>query len=98
MPAYFIVRCNYHNKDDYKNYAITAAKAVFNFNGKFLVSGKEQQIQKESGEHSKTVIVEFETMAKAVSCYECETYQKALSFIGRSSDRDFVIVEGLNSV
>ncbi|SVB97696.1 uncharacterized protein METZ01_LOCUS250550, partial [marine metagenome] len=97
VSAYFIVRCNYHNMDDYNNYAKTAAKTVFAFNGKFLVTGKEQQIQKETGTHPKSVIVEFETMEKAVSCYESETYQQALSFIERSSDRDFVIVEGLNS-
>ena len=83
--------------DDYNNYAKTAAKAVFALNGKFLVTGKEQQIQKETGTHPKSVIVKFETMEKAVSCYESETYQQALSFIERSSDRDFVIVEGLNS-
>ena len=97
MSAYFVVRCSYHKIDDYKNYAKAAAKAVSQFNGKFLVTGQGRQIQKETGQDPKTVIVEFETMNKAISCYESETYQKALSFIEHSSNRDFVIVEGLNS-
>ena len=48
MSAYFIVRCSYHKIDDYKNYAKAAAKAVSQFNGKFLVTGQGQQIQKET--------------------------------------------------
>ena len=41
MSAYFIVRCSYHDMDDYNNYAKVATKAVFTFNGKFLVTDKE---------------------------------------------------------
>ena len=65
MSAYFIVRCSFHDIDDYNNYAKAAAKAVFTFNGKSLVTDKEQQIQKETGEHPKTVIVEFDTLEQA---------------------------------
>ena len=97
MAAYFIVRCKYHDMDDYKKYANAAAQAVKAFNGRFLVAGKGNQLQKEKGEYPKTVIVEFETMEIAIACYECEIYQEALSHIEHSADRDFVIVEGLET-
>jgi uncharacterized protein (DUF1330 family) len=41
MSANLIVHCSCHDIDDYKNYAKAAAKAVFTFNGKFLVTDKE---------------------------------------------------------
>ena len=49
MAAYFIVRCKYHDMDDYKKYANAAAQAVKAFNGRFLVAGKGNQLQKEKG-------------------------------------------------
>jgi len=97
MAAYFIVRCKYHDMDNYKEYAKAAAQAVKNFGGKFLVTGKGIQSQKESGQYPKTVIVEFETIEIAIACYECDLYQEALSHIEYSSDRDFVIAEGLET-
>ena len=97
MAAYFIVRCKYHDMDNYKKYAKAAAQAVNAFKGRFLVTGKGVQSQKESGQYPKTVIVEFETMEIAIACYECELYQEALSHIEHSADRDFVIVEGLEN-
>lgn len=96
MAAYFIVRCKYHDTDDYKKYAKAAADAVKHFGGRFLVTGKGDQIQKESGEYPKTVIVEFETMEIAKECYECKIYQEALSYIEHSAARDFVIAQGLD--
>ncbi len=97
MAAYFIVRCKYHDMDDYKKYANAAAQAVKTFNGRFLVTGKGNQLQKEKGEHPKTVIVEFKAMEIAIACYECELYREALTYLEHSADRDFVIAEGLET-
>ena len=43
MAAYFIVRCKYHDMDNYKKYAKAAAQAVNAFKGRFLVTGKGVQ-------------------------------------------------------
>ena len=96
MSGYFIVRCEYFNDLEYKNYAKLAAKAVSEFGGIFLVTGKGSQNQKELGSLPKTVVVKFESYQKALKCYESKTYQKALAFITSSSNRDFIIVDGLN--
>ena len=96
MSGYFIVRCEYFNESEYKAYAKHAAKAVKEFDGEFLVAGKGVQNQMESGSLPKTVVVKFKTYEDALSCYQCKAYEKALGFIENSSDRDFVIVEGLS--
>ena len=69
--------------------------AVKEFNGEFLITGKGVQNQKESGTLPKSVVVKFDSYKDALSCYKCSAYEQALSFIENSSDRDFVIVEGL---
>ena len=96
MSGFFIVRCEYFNESEYKDYAKLAADAVKDFNGEFLITGKGEQNQKESGTLSKTVVVKFNSYEDALSCYRCDAYEKALKFIEGSSDRDFVIVEGLD--
>jgi len=96
MSGYFIVRCEYFNESEYKAYAKLAADAVKEFNGEFLITGKGSQNQKESGTLPKTVVVKFDSFEDALSCYQCSAYEKALNFIENSSDRDFVIVEGLS--
>ena len=96
MSGYFIVRCEYFDESEYKDYAKLAADAVKEFNGEFLVTGRGAQNQMESGVLPKTVVVKFKTFEDALSCYQCEAYEKALSFIENSSNRDFVIVEGLD--
>ena len=95
MSGYFIVRCEYFNESEYKGYAKLAADAVKEFNGEFLVTGKGTQNQKESGTLPKTVVVKFDSYEDALSCYKCNAYEEALKFIEESSDRDFVIVDGI---
>lgn len=95
MSGYFIVRCDYFDESEYKAYAKLAADAVKEFNGEFLITGKGVQNQKESGTLPKSVVVKFDSYKDALSCYKCSAYEQALSFIENSSDRDFVIVEGL---
>jgi len=96
MSAYFIVRCLYNNIDHYQDYAKAAARAVDAYKGRFLVTGNGKQTQKEKGQYPKTVIVEFESLEIAVLCYESDQYQKALSYIKYTANRDFVIAEGVD--
>ncbi|HJL80321.1 MAG: DUF1330 domain-containing protein [Gammaproteobacteria bacterium] len=96
MSGYFIVRCEYFDEEEYRAYAKLAADAVKTFNGNFLVTGKGAQNQQESGCLPKTVVVKFNSYQDALSCYQSDLYKKALNFIEKSSDRDFVIVEGLD--
>ena len=95
MPAYFVVRCTYGDMDHYHRYEKLAGLAITEFNGRFLITGKGETVQKESGKHKKTVVVEFDSIETALTCYHSQTYQQALKEIALSAERDFVIVEGL---
>lgn len=48
----------------------------------------------EHGLNQRTVVVEFESVAKAIEVHEGAAYQAALKVLGNAVERDFRIVEG----
>jgi len=94
MKGYWIVRCRYNDQDAFEEYASLTTEVVAKNNGRFLVRGG-QQIQMENGNFERTVLVEFPNMEIAKEVYQSKGYQAALKIIQSSTDRDFVIVEGL---
>lgn len=49
----------------------------------------------EVGVDQRVVVIEFETLEKAIAAYESDVYKLALKQLGRAAQRDFRIVEGL---
>jgi len=49
----------------------------------------------EAGLAERTVIVEFESVARALATYESPAYQAALKALGNTAVRDIRIVEGV---
>lgn len=60
--------------------------------GKFLVRGLPEKTY-ENGLLERTVIIEFESVAKAIQTYESAEYQAALNALGDGAERDLRIVE-----
>ena len=48
----------------------------------------------EQGVNQRTVVVEWESLAKAIEVHDGPAYQAALKVLGDSVERDFRIVEG----
>jgi uncharacterized protein (DUF1330 family) len=84
-----------NNQDALAAYAKLAGPAIIAAGGKFLARGMPSAI-KESGKMERTVLVEFESLQKALQAYESEHYQLAMKeFVGNAVVRDMRIVEGL---
>lgn len=84
-----------NNQDALAFYAKLAGPAIIAAGGKFLARGMPSAI-KESGKMERTVLVEFESLQKALQAYESEEYQLAMKeFVGNAVVRDMRIVEGL---
>jgi uncharacterized protein (DUF1330 family) len=62
--------------------------------GKFLVRGDPAKIY-EKGQMERVVVIEFESVAKAIETHDSPGYQAALKALGDGADRDLRIVEGL---
>jgi len=93
--AYWIV-CyrSIRNPEALAAYAKVAAPAVQAAGGRFLVRGTAAKVY-EAGQALRTVVVEYESMEKAVAAYDSPGYQAALRVLGKdAAERDIRIVEG----
>ena len=62
--------------------------------GKFLVRGDPAKIY-EKGQMERVVVIEFESVARAIEVHDSPSYQAALKALGDGAERDLRIVEGL---
>ena len=73
-------------------YAKLAGPALQKRGGRFLARGVPAHTY-ENGLSQRTVVIEFESVAKAVAAYESPEYQEALRALNGAVDRDLRIVE-----
>jgi uncharacterized protein (DUF1330 family) len=76
------------------DYAELAGPVMRAFGGRFLARGQPARVF-ESGVMERTVVIEFESVDRAVSAYESPAYQEALRVLGDGAERDIRIIEGL---
>jgi uncharacterized protein (DUF1330 family) len=75
-------------------YAKLAGPAIQAAGGRFLVRGNPAKTF-ESGLSQRTVITEWESVAKAIAGHDSPGYQAALKALGKAAERDVRIVEGV---
>lgn len=75
---------------EYARIAVPALKAV---GGRFLASGMPAKTW-ESGMNQRVVLVEFESLEKALAAHDTPAYKEALRALGDGADRDMRVVEG----
>ena len=61
--------------------------------GKFLARGEPTKVY-EAGLMMRTVVIEFESVEKAIAVYESPEYQATLQVLGDGAERDVRIVPG----
>jgi len=82
------------NPDALADYAKLAGPAIQAGGGRFLVRGTPSKTY-EAGLNQRTVIIEFDSVEKAVAAHDSPGYQAALKALGNAAERDMRIVEGL---
>jgi uncharacterized protein (DUF1330 family) len=75
----------------YRNLAGPAMQAA---GAKFLVRGMPAKTY-ELGMMERVVVIEFDSVEKAIATHDSPGYQAALTALGDGADRDLRIVEGL---
>lgn len=82
------------NEDAFKRYASVAPAAVQAHGGRFLVRGMASKVY-EAGLQQRVVVIEFDSLAKALAAHDTPEYQAALKELaGGAVERDLRIVEG----
>jgi uncharacterized protein (DUF1330 family) len=81
------------NPDALAAYAKLAGPALTAAGGRFLARGMPAKVY-EAGVEQRTVIVEFDSVERAVAAYRSEAYQAALAALGNAAERDIRFIEG----
>ncbi len=92
--GYWVV--SYRNDNDtesMKAYSALVAPIVKGAGAKVLLAGAPAEAH-EVGESKRTVVVEFESLQKALETYHSAPYAEAVKALGTVVQRDFRIVEG----
>ena len=96
MAKGYLVTCyrKINDQEKWAAYAKLAAPAIQKGGGRFIVRGMPMKIY-EHGIKERTVIVEFDSVHKAVAAHDSVDYQNALKALGDGAERDMRIVEGV---
>ena len=74
---------------------IQLALPAFEKGGGKILASTNDIVAKENGVKEQTVLIEFESLEKALQAYESVEYEEAFKALDRGADRDFRIFEGL---
>src|SRR5690554_3192833 len=96
MPkAYWV--CAYRSVQDEEAllaYSQKAIPAVLAAGGRIVARGIPAKVY-ENGLAQRIVLIEFPSVAQAISAHESASYQEALALLGATADRDLRIIEGV---
>ena len=95
MSAYWIGNVKVTDEEAYGRYAAIATVAIKEHGGIFLARGGKYE-QLEGRDRSRNVLARFPSLDAAYDCYYSEKYQEAVSHAKGASERDLVIVEGVD--
>jgi uncharacterized protein (DUF1330 family) len=76
------------------DYIELAGPAMREAGGRFLARGQPAMVF-EAGVMERTVIIEFDSVERAVAAYQSPGYQQALRALGDGAERDLRIVEAI---
>jgi uncharacterized protein (DUF1330 family) len=92
--GYWIARVDVRDQGEYKKYVEGTAVAFAKYGAKFLARGGRSEAM-EGVSRARNVIIEFESVERAVECYRSPEYQAARAFRAPAADGEIVIVEGV---
>jgi uncharacterized protein (DUF1330 family) len=87
----------YHSVSDpaaLAEYAKLASRVIDAAGARFLVRGVPTKVY-EAGLVDRTVVIEFESVEKAIATYESPTYQAACKLLEGKAKRDVRFVQGV---
>ena len=94
MPkGYWIAHVDVTDPEGYKEYVALNAKAFGKYGAKFLVRGG-QFTPKAGTPRARHVVLEFDSYAQALACYESPEYKAAEAVRNTTSTADVIVIEG----
>ena len=97
MAKAYLVVCyrKINNQEAWAAYAKLAGPAIQKAGGRFIIRGMPTQTY-EAGIKERVVVVEFDSVAKAIAAHDSPAYGEALRALGNGAERDMRVVEGVS--
>ena len=93
--AYLVVTYrSIKDQEKWAAYAKLAGVAIPKLGGRFMVRGMPATTW-EKGMNQRVVIVEFDSVQKAIAAHDSPEYGEALKALGDGAERDMRLVEGV---
>jgi uncharacterized protein (DUF1330 family) len=96
MPKAYLISA-YHSVADPRKlaaYAELARPAIEAAGGRFIARGPAAAVY-EHGVQQRTVLIEFDSLDKALAVYDSPAYREALAALDGAAVRDMRVVEGV---
>lgn len=96
MAKAYIVACyrKIRNQEAWAAYAKVAGPAIQKAGGRFIARGMPAKVY-EAGIQERVVMVEFDSVERAIAAHDSPDYEEALRILGDGAERDVRIVEGV---
>ena len=91
--GYWIASVDVENDAEYATYRSLNGVAFARYGARFLVRGGMREVVKGTP-RKHDVVIEFESHAQALACYNSAEYQAALKHLAKAGPTDLVIIEG----
>jgi uncharacterized protein (DUF1330 family) len=91
--AYWVVRADVTDPDQYQKYVEANAEPLARHGAKFLVRGGRFDC-KEGSSRPRNVVLEFPSLEAAEACYRDPGYQRAIKLREGAATFDLIIAEG----
>jgi uncharacterized protein (DUF1330 family) len=91
--GYWIAHVTVKDPEGYKEYVAANAIAFKKYNARFLVRGGKNEIKAGSFK-DRHVVIEFDSYATALACYNSPEYQAAAKIRDKYSVADAIVIEG----
>ncbi len=97
MPkAYWIARVDVTDPEAYAGYLALGAPALIGNGGRMLSRGGQAIALEGPRPHQRNVVIEFDSMAAALACYDSPDYRAAREQRSGAADVEILIVEGVD--
>jgi uncharacterized protein (DUF1330 family) len=94
MPAYLIADIDVTDPDRYAEYVRRVPATIAAYGGKYLVRGGEVQVLEGERQPHRTVMLEFESVARAREWWSSDGYEELKPLRREASRASILLVEG----
>jgi uncharacterized protein (DUF1330 family) len=99
MPAYWLARSTINDPIEYKKYTDHIPAIMEKYNGRVMARGGENKVLEGETPYERFVVIEFDTLADAETCFNSPEYVEAAKFrrVPGISQNELVIVDGVGA-